>query len=189
MSSLGEIEEAINILELAGTPRAKITVLHCNTEYPTPLHDVNLLAMNTIKQAFEVNVGYSDHTLGIEVSIAAVALGASVIEKHITLDKSKTGPDHIASIEPLQFKQMVKCIRNVEIARGSRIKNASPSEMKNKLIARKSIVAIKPIALGEQYTSQNLGVKRPGNGINPMNWNLILGKYSNKSYEIGRAHV
>jgi len=176
MSNLGEIEKALEILEQAGTKRKNITILHCNTEYPTPYEDVNLNAMNTIKNAFKTEVGYSDHTEGIEIPIAAVALGAKIIEKHFTLDKSMDGPDHKASLNPEELMQMVKSIRNIEKALGNGIKSASPSEQKNIYIARKSIVAAKNMKKGDTFTEQNITVKRPGSGISPMMWDEIIGK-------------
>ena len=176
MADLGEIEDALEVLTTAGTPKEKITVLHCNTEYPTPYEDVNLRAMLTIKEAFKVKVGYSDHTLGIEIPVAAVALGACVIEKHFTLDKNLPGPDHRASLEPEELKAMVRAIRNVEKALGSGIKKPSPSELKDLPIARKSIVARRAIKKGEIFTEENLTVKRPGTGISPMRWNEVLGR-------------
>ena len=184
MSDLGEIEDALDVLISSGTDKENITVLQCNTEYPTPFEDVNLLAMITIKNAFNVNVGFSDHTLGIEVPIAAVAMGAQVIEKHFTLDRNMEGPDHKASLEPNEFAAMIKAIRNVEKALGSGIKKPSPSESKNIHIARKSIVAIKPIKKGEIFTEENIGIKRPGNGISPMRWNEIIGKKAIKNFKI-----
>lgn len=183
MATLGEIEMALDVLELAGTQRNQVTVLHCNTEYPTPMHDVNLYAMNTIKNAFNVNVGYSDHTIGIEVAIAAVALGASVIEKHITLDRNLTGPDHQASTEPHDFKTMISAIRNIEQALGSHLKRPSISEIKNKSIVRKSLVAAKFISAGELFTVENIDVKRPGLGISPMDWDKIVGKFATRDYQ------
>ncbi len=183
MTNLGEIEDALDILENAGTPRNKITVLHCNTEYPTPMQDVNLRAMLTIKHAFPgIKIGYSDHTEGIEVPIAAVAMGATVIEKHFTLDKKMPGSDHKASLEPEELSAMIRSIRNIETALGNGIKRPSPSELKNLSIARKSIVADHPIAVGELFTEDNLTVKRPGNGVSPMQWDEILGKKANRSY-------
>lgn len=183
MANLGEIEAAINVLVQAGTERSKITVLHANTEYPTPMQDVNLKAMQTIGQAFSLPYGYSDHTLGIEVPIAAVALGASVIEKHFTLDKTMEGPDHKASLEPDELKAMVSAIRNIELALGSSIKQPSPSEAKNKPIARKSLVAKTDIKQGEIFTEQNLAIKRPGTGISPMRWDEILGTTAQRDYQ------
>jgi N,N'-diacetyllegionaminate synthase len=182
MATLGEIEEAIDVLETAGTPRSKITVLHCNTEYPTPMTDVNLRAMVSIKEAFRVDVGYSDHTLGIEVAIAAVALGATVIEKHLTLDRNLPGPDHRASLEPKEFANMVSAIRNIELAMGDGVKRPSQSEIKNKPIARKSLVAAKAISAGELFTPDNVTAKRPGTGISPIRWNEVMGKSSSRAF-------
>jgi len=182
MADLGEIEDALDVLTEAGTKKENITVLHCNTEYPTPYEDVNLNAMITIKEAFKINVGYSDHTLGIEVPIAAVALGATVIEKHFTLDKNMPGPDNKASLTPDELYKMIKAIRNIEKALGQGIKKASHSEMKNKPIARKSIVARKKIKKGDFFTLANMTVKRPGTGINPMEWDKILGMVAKKDF-------
>ena len=183
MSDLGEIEDAIDVLVKADTKKENITVLHANTEYPTPFEDVNLKAMQTIACAFGVKVGYSDHTLGIEVPIAAVAMGASVIEKHFTLDRNLPGPDHKASLEPNELKAMVEAIRNIEKALGDGIKKPSKSESKNIEIARKSIVAKRDIKRGEKFTEENLTVKRPGNGISPMRWDEIIGKTAVKNYK------
>ncbi len=183
MADLGEIEDALDILVGAGTALDNITVLHCNTEYPTPMKDVNLRAMQTIAQAFGVRVGYSDHTLGIEIPVAAVALGAQVIEKHFTLNKNMEGPDHKASLEPNELKEMVKAIRNIERALGSGIKKPSASELKNKPIARKSIVAARNIQRGEVFTEENLTVKRPGTGISPMRWDEIIGRKAGRDYK------
>lgn len=182
MANLGEIEAALNVLTQAGTAKEKITVLHANTEYPTPMQDVNLKAMQTIGQAFDIAVGYSDHTLGIEVDVAAVALGASVIEKHFTLDKTMEGPDHKASLEPDELKAMVSAIRNIEQALGSNIKQPSPSESKNKPIARKSLVAKTAIKQGETFNAENLCIKRPGHGISPMRWDEIIGTKAQRDY-------
>jgi len=176
MASLEEVGDAIAVLERAGTIRQKITVLHCNTEYPTPMQDVNLRAMTTIQDAFGVAVGYSDHTRGIEVPIAAVATGASVIEKHITLDRSLPGPDQAASTEPQEFQKMIEAIRNIEQALGNGIKQASPSETKNLSIVRRSLVAVKRIQAGESFTSANISAKRPGTGISPMRWDDVIGR-------------
>ncbi|QTL99733.1 N-acetylneuraminate synthase [Iocasia frigidifontis] len=181
MSNLGEIEAALDVLRKAGT--SDITVLHCNTEYPTPLEDVNLKAMQTIKDAFKVKVGYSDHTRGIEVPIAAAAMGAEVIEKHFTLDKTMEGPDHRASLEPEELKEMVDSIRNIEKAMGNGIKKPSKSELKNKEIARKSIVAARDIKKGERFSEKNLAIKRPGCGISPMQWENVLGKIARRNYK------
>jgi len=176
MASLGEIEQAIDVIEAAGTHRSLITVLHCTTEYPAPMEDVNLLAMLNIKNSFGVQVGYSDHTPGIEVPIAAVALGATVIEKHFTLDRSLPGPDHQASLEPQELKAMVDAIRNIERALGDGIKRPSASELKNKPIARKSLVASRDIVAGELFSEENLGTKRPGTGVSPMRWDEVIGR-------------
>lgn len=183
MSDLKEIRVALDILNSAGTSLTNIIVLHCNTEYPTPMKDVNLLAMLTIEKAFGVNIGYSDHTLGIEVPIAAVALGASVIEKHFTLDRNMAGPDHQASLEPGELKAMVFAIRNIEQALGSGKKRPSRSERKNIAIARKSLVAAKKIEKGELFTVDNVTAKRPGNGVSPMNWDRVVGKVAKKNFE------
>jgi N,N'-diacetyllegionaminate synthase len=183
MSTLGEIEAAIDVLERAGTQRNNITVLHCTTEYPTPMVEVNLHAMQTIHHAFGVKVGYSDHTPGIEVSIAAVAMGASVIEKHFTLDRNLPGPDHKASLEPKELKEMVSAIRNIEIAIGDGIKRLTPSEARNKPVMRKSIVAIKKIEKGEVFNLQNITIKRPGTGISPMRWDEVIGRTSTRDFE------
>ena len=182
MANLGEIESALMALEISGTPRSKITVLHCNTEYPTPMEDVNLRAMIGIKEAFGVAVGYSDHTLGSEVPVAAVALGATVIEKHFTLDRNLPGPDHKASLEPQELKEMVQAIRNIEKALGDGIKRPSPSEAKNKPIARKSLVAAIAIRTGERLTNTNVAVKRPGTGISPMCWDDVLGRTAIRNF-------
>ena len=176
MATLGEIEAALQVLERGGTPRNNITVIHCNTEYPTPMADVNLRAMVTIREAFGVAVGYSDHTLGIEVPIAAVALGATIIEKHFTLDRTLPGPDHKASLEPDELKDMVAAIRNIEQALGDGIKCPSTSEAKNKPIARKSLVAARGIRAGDVFNETNVTVKRPGTGLSPMRWDEVLGR-------------
>lgn len=184
MATLGEIDEAIAVLEGGGLTRAQITVLHCNTEYPTPPADVNLTAMNAMATAFGTAVGYSDHTLGIEVSVAAVALGATVIEKHFTLDRELPGPDHGASLEPDELAAMVRAIRNVEAAiAGDGIKRPSPSEAKNRPIARKSLVANTPIRAGELFSANNLATKRPGTGISPMRWDEVIGRASPRDFE------
>lgn len=182
MATLGEIEAAIEVLDQAGTPRAKLTVLHCTTEYPTPMHEVNLRAMQSIHAAFGVAVGYSDHTSGIEVAIAAIAMGATVIEKHFTLDRNLPGPDHQASLEPEELKAMVAAIRNIEIALGDGIKRLTPSEARNKLVARKSLVASRAIKAGEVFTAENLAAKRPGTGISPMWWDEVLGKKAQRDF-------
>jgi N,N'-diacetyllegionaminate synthase len=184
MSNLGEVGDALNILINAGTSRDNITVLHANTMYPTPMEDVNLNAMLTMQREFDVAIGYSDHTLGIEVDIAAVAMGASCIEKHFTLDKTMEGPDHKASLEPEELKEMVEAIRNIEKALGSSEKNPSPSESINIDIARKSIVASRSIKKGDKLSSKNITTKRPGIGINPMKWDEIVGTLSKKDYRM-----
>lgn len=173
MSELAEIDAALEVLRANGC--AEITLLHCNTQYPTPYEDVNLLAMNTLRDNYGVSVGYSDHTAGIEVPIAAVALGATVIEKHFTLDKNMEGPDHKASLEPPELRAMVRSIRRIEQALGSGQKTVSASEAPNRAVARKSIVAKRDIAVGEVLTEENITTKRPGNGISPMRWNEVLG--------------
>lgn len=183
MADLGEIEDALDILIESGTDKDNITVLHCNTEYPTPFEDVNLKAMLTIKNAFNVKVGYSDHTIGIEVPIAAVALGAEVIEKHFTLDRNMEGPDHKASLEPVELKQMIDSIRNIEKALGNGIKKPSPSESKNIVVVRKSLVAKIYIKKGEIFTEENVGIKRPGNGISPMRLDEVIGKKANRDFK------
>lgn len=182
MANLHEVREALDILTRSGTDKAKITVLHCNTEYPTKMEDVNLMAMITIKKEFSVAVGYSDHTLGIEVPIAAVTLGARIIEKHFTLDKNMSGPDHGASLNPYELKEMVKAIRNIEEAMGGGIKKPSFSERKNINIVRRSIVAARDIKQGEIFTEENITVKRPGTGISPMMWDKILGQTAKRDF-------
>jgi N,N'-diacetyllegionaminate synthase len=182
MATLGEIEAAIDALEQAGTPRAQVTVLHCTTEYPTRMNEVNLRAMQSIQAAFSVAVGYSDHTLGIEVALAAVAMGASVIEKHFTLDRNLPGPDHKASIDPEELKAMVNAIRNIEIALGDGVKRMTPSEAKNKLIVRKSLVASQPIKAGEIFSAKNTTAKRPGTGISPMRWDEVIGQSASRDF-------
>jgi len=183
MCTMEDIEAAINVFLAEDISKDDITILHCNTEYPTPMNDVNLRAMLSIQHEFETEIGYSDHTLGIEVPIAAVALGASVIEKHFTLDNTMEGPDHAASLEPQQLKEMVKAIRNIEQAiSGDGLKKPSASEMKNIEIARKSIVASTSISKGEIFTQENLTIKRPGTGISPMEWDEVIGKVASKDY-------
>ena len=184
MATLGEIEAATDAIVQAGTPRSLITVLHCTTEYPAPMIDVNLRAMVSMKVALGVEVGYSDHTSGIEIPIAAVALGARVIEKHFTLDRTLPGPDHQASLEPHELKAMVDAIRNVEIALGDGVKRPSTSELKNKPIARKSLVAILPIRVGDSFSANNMGAKRPGTGLSPMLWDEIIGRIATKDYAV-----
>jgi N,N'-diacetyllegionaminate synthase len=184
MSTLKEIEEALVILTSAGTSKENITILHANTMYPTPMEDVNLRAMQTIQDKFGVAVGYSDHTLGIEVDIAAVAMGATIVEKHFTLDKTMDGPDHKSSISPEELKAMVSSIRNIEKALGSSIKKPSKSEKPNITMARKSIVASKSIKKGELFTEKNITTKRPGTGISPMEWDSIIDKVAKRDYQI-----
>jgi N,N'-diacetyllegionaminate synthase len=182
MATLGEIEAALEVLGGAGIPREFVTVLHCNTEYPTPIADVNLRAMLTIRDAFGVAVGYSDHTLGIEVAVAAAALGASVIEKHFTLDRGLSGPDHKASLEPFELKAMIVAIRNIERALGDGIKRPSASEAKNISIARRSLVAARAIRAGEIFDDTNLTAKRPGTGLSPMRWDEIVGRTASRHF-------
>lgn len=177
MSTMDEIADALDVFLQAGISRDSITILHCNTEYPTPMRDVNLMAMLAIQKRFGVKIGYSDHTLGIEVPIAAVALGAQMIEKHFTLDRSLPGPDQLASLEPEELKAMVNAIRNIELAiSGAGLKEPSDSEMKNMAIARKSIVAKNSIQRGEKFTEYNITTKRPGTGISAMRWDEVIGK-------------
>jgi N,N'-diacetyllegionaminate synthase len=184
MATMGDIEAAIDVLEQAGTTRSLITVLHCTTEYPTPMAEVNLRAMQSMQAAFGVAVGYSDHTAGIEVAIAAVALGATVIEKHFTLDKNLPGPDHKASLEPDELKAMVSAIRNIEIALGDGIKRLTPSEARNKPVVRKSLVASKAIKAGEVLSAENITTKRPGTGISPMNWDAVMGRKAVRNFVV-----
>lgn len=181
MSTMVDIRSAIKALKENGA--TELTVLHCTTEYPTPFEDVNLRAMNTIKEEFGVKVGYSDHTKGIEVPIAAVALGATVIEKHFTLDRNMEGPDHKASLEPNELKAMVDSIRHIELALGNGMKQPAESEKKNMAVARKSIIASKDIKAGDIFTEENLTVKRPGDGISPMRWFDIIGKPAPRDFE------
>jgi N,N'-diacetyllegionaminate synthase len=182
MCELEEIEDALKVLTDNGLSLESISLLHCNTEYPTPMQDVNLRAMNTLKERFGVRVGYSDHTEGIEVPIAAVTMGAEIIEKHFTLDKTLPGPDHIASLEPHELKAMINAIRNIEIALGSDKKSVTQSERKNISIARKSIIAAKVIKAGEPFTEENLTVKRPGTGISPMRWDEVIGQIAKRDF-------
>lgn len=181
MATISEVENAVSILKEYGAK--SIVILHCTTEYPTPMEDVNLKAMITLENHFKLPVGYSDHTKGIEVPIAAVALNAQVIEKHFTLDKNMVGPDHKASLEPHELTAMVKAIRNIESAMGNGVKKPASSELKNIAIARKSIVAKKSILAGEIFSEDNLTTKRPGDGVSPMKWNELIGKRSKHSYE------
>jgi N,N'-diacetyllegionaminate synthase len=182
MATMGEIESAVKVLEEAGTPRAKVTVLHCTTEYPTPMSEVNLRAMQSIRTALGVEVGYSDHTPGIEVAIAAAALGATIIEKHFTLDRELPGPDHKASLEQDELKAMVAAIRNVEIALGNGVKRPTPSEVGNIPVVRKSLVARKNILKGEAFSADNITAKRPGTGISPMRWDAVIGRSAPRDF-------
>ena len=184
MSNLQEVSDALKILEVSGTPKSQITVLHCASAYPAPVSEVNLLAMQTMKENLDVAVGYSDHTLGIEVSIAAVALGATVIEKHFTLDRNLPGPDHVASLEPDELKSMVSQIRNIEVALGDGVKRAMPSELENLSLVRRSIVANSSIRKGEIFSELNLAAKRPGTGISPMHWGRIIGSRAIRDFHV-----
>jgi N,N'-diacetyllegionaminate synthase len=183
MSNLSEIGDAISVLESNGVRRNQITVLHCSSAYPTPYEEVNLKAMITIEKEFDVKIGYSDHTLGIEIPIAAVALGATVVEKHFTLDREFSGPDHKASLEPDELARMIIGIRNVETALGDGEKRVQDSEMKNIDVIRKSIVAAQTIKKGEFFTSTNITTKRPGHGISPMKWQQVIGTVAKRNYE------
>lgn len=182
MSTIKEIEEAIYVLQEAGTHRDQMTILHCTTEYPVPINEVNLRAMQSLGDSLGVQVGYSDHTLGIEAAIAAVALGATVIEKHFTLDVNLPGPDHKASLEPRELKAMIEAIRNVEEALGNGLKEVTPSEKKNRAIVRKSIVASRKILIGEELSVHNLTTKRAGEGVSPMLWNEVIGRTAIRNY-------
>ncbi|WP_026523442.1 N-acetylneuraminate synthase [Butyrivibrio sp. MB2005] len=173
MCTMQEVEDAVKVLK--DNSSGKITILHCTTNYPTPMEDVNLKAMLTLKERFGCDVGYSDHTRGIEVPIAAAALGATVLEKHFTLDRNMEGPDHKASLEPDELREMVRAVRNIEMALGTGIKEPTEAELKNRLVARKSIIAARDIKKGELLTEENLTTKRPGNGISPMKWNEVTG--------------
>lgn len=184
MSNMEDINDALAALISSGTSKDNITIMHCNTEYPTPKTDANIMAMKTIKEKFGTKVGYSDHTLGFEAAIAAIALGSCVIEKHITLDKNMKGPDHQASMELDEFKQFVRYIRNTSIMLGSGIKAASKSELKNIGVARKSIVASSFIKMGEKFSDKNITTKRPGNGLSPMLWLDVLDKKASKDYDV-----
>jgi len=182
MATMREIGDAINVLLAQGLAKEKITILHCNTEYPTPMIDVNLNAMLSIRDQLGIAVGYSDHTLGIEIPVAAVAMGATVVEKHFTLNKKSPGPDHAASLDPSELKAMTRAIRNIERAFGDGIKRPSKSETKNTPIVRKSLVAAIGIAAGEVFTEENVRVKRPGTGISPMRWDEVLGKQAQRDF-------
>ena len=183
MSNMDEVKNALDILINSGTKKNNITILHANTEYPTPIKDVNLRAMVSIGKELDIKIGYSDHTLGIEVGIAAVAMGASCIEKHFTLDKNLKGPDHKASLEPDQLKEMVRAIRNIEIALGDGVKKPSQSEIPNIEIIRKSIVAKTVIKKGDVLNESNLAIKRPGGGLSPMQWDKIINTKAKKDYQ------
>ncbi|MFA6196766.1 MAG: N-acetylneuraminate synthase [Sulfurimonas sp.] len=183
MATMDEIGKAIEVLIHSGTNRSDITLLHATTEYPTPMEDVNLKAMMSIGSAFEVDYGYSDHTQGIEVAVAAVALGAKIIEKHFTLDKSMSGPDHQASLNPQELAEMVKAIRNIEVALGNGMKTPTKNELKNISVCRKSIVAKTKISKGDVFSTQNLTIKKPGDGLSPMLWDTLINKISDKDYD------
>ena len=183
MSDLKEVAAAMDALVQAGTVRSEITLLHCSTEYPTPMVDVNLHAMLTLGRELGVPIGYSDHTQGIEVAIAAVAMGATVIEKHFTISRKLPGPDHKASLEPEELKAMVAAIRNIEQAMGDGIKRPCAGELDNLPVARKSIVAARPIRVGELFSEENLAVKRPGTGLSPMTWDRVIGRRALRSYD------
>ena len=185
MSNLKDIEYALNILTKKGTELNKITILHCTTDYPTMPRDVNLKAIKTIKDEFGTKVGYSDHTLGTDISIAAVAMGATLIEKHFTISRNDQGPDHKASLEPKELKELISKIRNIEIALGNGVKKAQKGELKNIKIARKSIVANQRINKNEIFNETNLTTKRPGTGITPKKWDKLIGKKSKKNYQEG----
>lgn len=183
MATLGEVEAAIDALEQAGTPKGNIIVLHCTTEYPAPMEGVNLNAMLSMQAAFQLRVGYSDHTEGIAIAPAAVALGACVIEKHFTLDRKLPGPDHRASLEPRELTALVQSIRAVEAALGDGVKRMTVAEAHNKPVARKSIVAARAIAMGELFSTQNLAIKRPGTGLSPMRWDEVIGQRAPRGFE------
>lgn len=184
MSELKEVVQAVNVLEEVGTDRSLITVLHCSTAYPTPMPEVNLYAMQTIADEIPgVRVGYSDHTIGIEIAIAAAACGARVIEKHLTLDRTLPGPDHQASLEPDEFSSMIQAIRHIEVALGNGVKRPMPSELTNRNVARRSLVAARDIAAGDTFTEDNLAVKRPGSGVSPMEWDDYVGRVAQRNYK------
>jgi len=185
MSEMPEIEAALDVLVPAGTGKDNIVLLHCNTQYPTPMEDVNLSAMTTMARVFQVPVGYSDHTVGIEVPIAAAALGAVLLEKHFTLDRSLPGPDHKASLEPDELAAMVRAVRNIEKAMGDGWKRPSASEWENREVARKSLVAARDIHKGELLSEKNLTAKRPGTGLKPMLWDSVIGKKAGRNYMTG----
>jgi N,N'-diacetyllegionaminate synthase len=182
MADLEEVRNALDVLLAYGSSKSDVTILHCTTDYPAAMGDVNLQAMVTMRDAFDVEVGYSDHTLGHEVAVAAVALGAAVIEKHLTLDRESAGPDHAASLEPEEFANMVRAIRNIEMALGDGIKRPQSSEFANMAVARKSLVASERIQEGEAFTSMNISAKRPGSGLSPMLWDEVLGQKATREY-------
>lgn len=183
MSTLGEVEDAVKVLYKSGTKKENLTILHCTTEYPASLSHVNLNVLPALKKKFNTNIGYSDHTKGIEVAVGAVALGATLIEKHLTLDNNLEGPDHKASLEPKEFKMMVSMIRNMEVALGNDVKKPAPVEIKNRIAARKSIVALSDIKKGEVFSEKNITTKRPGNGMSPMLWKKVIGKKATKNFK------
>jgi len=182
MATMAEIEAALAVLDGPSGARGQVTLLHCNSEYPTPWQDVNLRALETMRRSFGVPVGYSDHTLGIEVAVAAVALGATVIEKHFTLDNALPGPDHRASVDPSKLKDLVAAIRHVETALGSPRKIPSPSELKNRSVVRRSLVALRPIRAGEAFASDNVAAKRPEGGLSPMRWDDVMGRIAPRDF-------
>jgi len=182
MATINEIGDALEVLERAGTPKNRITILHCTSEYPAPMSDVNLRAMSSMGETFGTEVGYSDHTLGIEVATAAVALGATVIEKHFTLDVNLPGPDHMASLNPIELKSMITAIRNIELAMGDGVKRVMPSEIENRTVVRKAIVASRAIGAGELFTADNITTKRAGDGISPMRWDEVFGMTAIRSF-------
>ena len=184
MANIDEIKKSLDVLYNKGVKKENITLLHCTSEYPAPFENLNLNALKTLKNVFGLNVGYSDHSLGIEGSIAAVAMGATIIEKHFTIDKNLEGPDHKASLEPKELKLMIKSIRNIELAFGSYEKKISSGESANRLIVRKSIVASKDIKKGDIFTEENLTCKRPGTGISPMKWKKVIGQISQKNFQV-----
>ncbi|MFC1590167.1 N-acetylneuraminate synthase [Candidatus Omnitrophota bacterium] len=189
IAHLREIKKAVDTLISRGLSKSKITVLHCNSAYPSPYRDVNLLAMLKIKEALGVKVGYSDHTSGIEIPIAAAALGAAVIEKHFTIDRSMKGPDHRSSLEPGELKNMVSAIRNIEEALGDGVKRPSPSELKNKTVVRRSIVAARRIKKGDRFTEKNITTKSPETGMSPMEWDRVIGRVAKRDFEEDEAII
>ena len=184
MSTIDEIENALSALTSSGLQKNRITLLHCTSQYPAPFNDINLRAMQSLGQHFNIEVGYSDHSLGLEVSLGAVALGARVIEKHFTLDKNMTGPDHSASLDPKELKELVLSIRNLEKSLGDGKKKIEASEIENRLVVRKSIVANQQIQPGDLFTESNLACKRPGDGMSPSYWHKIMGRVATRKYEV-----